>query len=601
MLLMLLSSPLAADLSVVVVGDTQTDGDELSVNWEVFPQIVEDMNTHSPDVGLFVGDLVGGAGTVSGTVEQWRDFKSVVAGFTGFPLLVPGNHDVYGGTGTFAAFRRTFDWLPTDDSPPGEGGVSYYYDLENVRFISITSDQEVSNPYNVSSGGLSWLDRVLSESDRFDHVFVMTHHPVSFSTEGGLGTTSGDFWQTLVGYGVTGLFSGHWHRYQPSQLGGGGSTWETIIGTGGGYIGFSPVRPYQQRHGFLLVEITGDEALATFYGDEDGDGHYDDILDQFIMAGDTPSGLVARYTFDDGPADTALQPPGRGLDLSLRGDAVLTLDGASGGALLLDGNNDFAFAGAIDDYVLNIKEPLSISLWARLDAVSGGDWANVLLTYATNDYYSEDEETNYAYWLNLEADGRLRMFWEHDNGNNVSVFSDPTDLGDGAWHHLAVVRAEGGVQFYVDGSPLGGAKRYDRSPTGGGRGMLYLGADTEGAGGYDMAGALDEICIYDVALTADQVTALASVADCARVIEPDEPDQELDDTGEDDDTGSMSKDDDTAGPADPDRPAEPSVPWDGDAAAWGCGCASAGGSSGGLWVLLVLGLVLRRRTGPACR
>ena len=113
MILMLIPASLAADLTFVVVGDTQTDGGDLSVNWDVFPQIVEDMNTHSPDVGLFVGDLVGGAYSVPATVSQWQDFNSVVAGFVGYPMLVPGNHDVYGGAGTFAAFRDTFDWLPT--------------------------------------------------------------------------------------------------------------------------------------------------------------------------------------------------------------------------------------------------------------------------------------------------------------------------------------------------------------------------------------------------------------------------------------------------------------------------------------------------------
>ena len=87
MLLTLTTLSHAADLTFVVVGDTQTDGDELSVNWDVFPQIVEDMNTHSPDVGLFVGDLVGGAGSVSGTVSQWQDFNSVIAGSVSYTHL----------------------------------------------------------------------------------------------------------------------------------------------------------------------------------------------------------------------------------------------------------------------------------------------------------------------------------------------------------------------------------------------------------------------------------------------------------------------------------------------------------------------------------
>ena len=30
-----------------------------------------------------------------------------------------------------------------------------------------------------------------------------------------------------MGHDVTALFTGHWHRYQPSRLGAGGDSWET--------------------------------------------------------------------------------------------------------------------------------------------------------------------------------------------------------------------------------------------------------------------------------------------------------------------------------------------------------------------------------------
>ena len=113
MLITLLLAPLvhAQEVRFVVVGDTQTDGDHTSINWDVLPAIVEDMNTHDPVVGLFVGDLVGGSGSVAGTVAQWADFQAATADFEGTVLAVPGNHDVYGGAGTFDAWRETFPWL----------------------------------------------------------------------------------------------------------------------------------------------------------------------------------------------------------------------------------------------------------------------------------------------------------------------------------------------------------------------------------------------------------------------------------------------------------------------------------------------------------
>ena len=598
----LIATAAAADLTFVVVGDTQTDGNHVSINWDVFPQIVEDMNTHSPDVGLFVGDLVDGAYSVSETKSQWEDFVAVIDGFSGTALMVPGNHDVYGGAGTFDAFRQTFPWLPTEDSPSGEEGVSYYYDVGAVRFISITSDQEVYNTFNVSSAGMAWLDRVLSESDAFAHVFVMTHHPVSFSDEGGLGTTGGDFWQTLVGYGVTGLFAGHWHRYQPSQPGNGGDTWETIIGTGGGAITYAPLRDYQQRHGFLLVEVTGAEAVATFYGDEDGDGSYDDALDSFTLAwaDAAPTGLIARYTFDDGAmVDTAPQPPGRGIDGELRGQAAAA-EGVSGSGLQLDGTDDYAVAGAIDDYALAIHGDLTVSLWVKAEQLQSGDWANALLCYGTNDYYTEDEESNYAYWLNVEPDGRIRMFWEYESGTNVSVFSAAASWEDGAWHHVVAVRdtAAEQVRFFLDGAALGAPQPYSHLPTGGGRGMLYLGADTEGSGSYELQGSLDEVCIFDVALDEEQIGALAGLADCAAVLKTDEPGDTgaSTDTGTPADTGTSSEE-----PGDTDTPSTPqddSAPVEDVEAAGGCGC-SAGAAGGAAPALLLLPLLVWRRQRSA--
>ena len=508
----------AEPLRFVVVGDTQTDGGHVSVNWDVLPLMVEDMNAHDPVLGLFVGDLVGGTGSVAGTVDQWEDFKLATGGFVGDLYVIPGNHDVYGGAGTFDAFASTFDWLPTHDSPAGEEGVSYYVDVGNVRFVGIASDQEVSNPYAVSAAGLDWLDRVLGESEA-EHTFVYTHHPITFSDEDNMGGTAGQFWQTLLAHDVVGMFSGHWHRYQPSQPGAGGDTWETIIGTGGGYQPFSPIRPYQQMFGFLLVEVDGSEVTGIFYADADGDGFYDDEMDRFTMASSLPprEGVLAEYTFDDGTAaDTA--PLGRAIHGTLVGDATVVAGGVSGAAVQLDGAGDHVEAGAIDDYVLSINGDLTLSAWVKWDAFGSGTWADTILCYATNDYYTEDEETNYSYWLSLDGGRHLRGFWEYENGwnvNTVSTVEAPVSLG--TWHHVAMVRdvTASAVRFYLDGEQLGDPVSFDRAPTGGGRGMLYLGSDTvDVLGGSELAGAIDEVCVFNTALDADAVGALHGLAPC---------------------------------------------------------------------------------------
>jgi predicted phosphohydrolase len=511
------------NFSFAVVGDSQgAEGSDM-IAWDIFSGLVDSMNDHDPAYLLVAGDLVSGAYSHSEVKLQWEDFNFLIEPFVGDTYMVPGNHDVYSGTGVFSAWRETFPWLPTDDSPAGEEGVSYYIDHGDSRFIFITSDGPNQYGY-VSTKGLNWLDRVLAESDAtgIEHIFVVTHHPVSFG-DNYHGGTAGDFWQLMVSYNVAGVFSGHWHRYQPSQLGAGGDTWETIIGTGGGWQGFEPIRPYQQIPGFLLVEVDGSQVNATFYGDEDGDGDYDDALDQYTMvwAGEEPRGLVARYTFDENNAnDSGNEILTGNIHGELVGNAEIVTEGISGSALHLDGSSDTVEAGSIAGYRLSINGDLTLSIWAKADTpISTDSWGAVLTTFATNDYYTEDEETNYSYWLSVLSDGSLSTFWEYGFGTNESTTSStPSSLTDGDWHHVVMVRDADAmlVKYYVDGVQLGEPASFTQLPTGGGRGMLYIGSDTAYylGGSNDFSGHLDELCIFNEMLDSEQILALSTLNDC---------------------------------------------------------------------------------------
>lgn len=94
--------------------------------------------------------------------------------------------------------------------------------------------------------------------------------------------------------------------------------------------------------------------------------------------------------------------------------------------------------------------------------------------------------------------------------------TEASDLVDGDWHHIAMVRAGTELRFYVDGRVVGDVVAFDPLPTGGGRGMLYMGSDTcEYLGNEsDLHGALDEVCLFDLALEDTQIVALADHADC---------------------------------------------------------------------------------------
>lgn len=503
--------------SFVVVGDTQDDGTTGGgINDNLWPHLALDINAHGPSFALFAGDLVSGSSSLGTTQAQWADWEQATSGLNCVRYMVPGNHDMYGGQGSNAAWRNAFPWLPTSNSPAGEGGISYWFDVGNTRVVSVTTDYP-------SGGGLpnqSWLDGVLAASADMEHVFVFSHRPIMFSTSEATGGSGGALWQSLLAADVDAYFSGHWHRYQPDRIGAGGDTWEVVIGTGGGWQGFDPIRPYQQIPGFLLVEVDGEVATGTFYGDADGDGSHDDAFDSFEIRGAAPpaTGLVASLDFEqDSLHDHAPAPLGRHFPGVMLGDAALGEGIGGSGGLHLDGDGDGLEVGRIDDYRLSLNGDLTLALFARADSLGPDLYDNLLLSYGTADYYVEDEETNFSYWWNLAPSGHQVLFWEHGNGSNVTVSSSvPFPISPGEVHHLAVTRDATAMQvrFFVDGAQLGDPVPFAQLPTSGGRGMLYVGSPppdyVDSTTEFD--GVLDEVRILNEVLDAGQISALATPA-----------------------------------------------------------------------------------------
>jgi hypothetical protein len=508
----LASSP--GSFRFVVVGDTQDDGTTGGgINDNMWPQMANDMNALSPSFALFCGDLISGSGTMSTTLAQWQDWDTATAGLVCPRFMTPGNHDMYSGSGSFSAWASQFPWLPTSNSPTGEEGCTYWFDVGNTRIISIATDFETGG----GAPNQAWLDGVLAQSGNMENIFVFTHRPVMFNQTEPCGNTAGPFWQSLVQNDVTGFFSGHWHRYQPDRLGNGGGTWETVIGTGGGWQGFDPIRPYQQIPGFLLVEVDGLDVTGTFFADSDGDGNFDDPVDSYTMRSSTPLpvGLVAEYTFDENDAsDTAPAPLGKGIDGALL-DGATVGSGLSGpGGLHLDGAEDCVEAGAIGDYNMSIKGDLTLSVFGEFNSLASGDWDNPLLSYGTGDWYGDEEESNFSWWLSLQSDGTLLGFWEYETGLNVTVFSTvPGPVAAGETHHYAMTRDAAAMEarFFVDGVQLGDAVSFSRLPTGGGRGMAYIGADAIAWQGSESEwdGILDDVRIHNRVLSNTEIAQMA--------------------------------------------------------------------------------------------
>ena len=490
-----------------VVGDTQ--------GLQFVEKLITDMNAHNPELVVFPGDLVSTGS--SSSWNQWNNLTDHFVGGANMRLMVPGNHDL--PVGGDAQWQQTFNWLPDSQTVGGAKGIDqmdYYFDHGNTRFISVTTDSR-ANGAGGQPDALGWLDNVLNDpsTQSKDHVFVYSHHPVTFNNYDGTGGTAGQWWQTMGESGVVdGVFVGHWHQYQPSQPHPHHDTWELIAGTGN--AGFSG-HPWQNKIGYTIVEVDGPRAVASFYSDSDGDGDYDDLFDTFVMADSLPppTGVVGYYGFHDGSqnVDAAPAPLGKNNTGAYVDNAVTVPGPINGPALSLDGDGDHAHGGAIGDYNLAILRDLTISIQANFDELDSGSSANTLVSYSADvaGFTDREEAVNQPYNLRIRDDLHLEMFWEHNNNDKVIFVSTaPANVSAGNWHEYRVIRnaTTGEVEFYVDDQQLGATLTFDPAtelPTGGGQGYLRIGInyDRDDAaklvGSFD--GLVDELVIWNEATT----------------------------------------------------------------------------------------------------
>jgi 3',5'-cyclic AMP phosphodiesterase CpdA len=272
------SGAASSSFRFAVVADSRSKENKPSVNSAVLRQLMSDMNALEPAFCLFPGDLVFGDKVGNDTFKrQLQEWITDARQFRGTVYVTPGNHEFWGGAGRADAWREVFPNMPGNGPPGEEYRCSYYFDYGNCRFISILSDWEDQG----TRVDQKWLDQVLEASDGFEHIFVFSHHPIL-----DLGGMRGAFWRSLVVHHVDAYFCGHLHYYSRSRPEGLG-TWQVIVGTAGA----PPYAPsplvtgttIPDQYGFATVDVNGPNVKVAFYGDGDGDGHYDDVMDSFFI------------------------------------------------------------------------------------------------------------------------------------------------------------------------------------------------------------------------------------------------------------------------------------------------------------------------------
>jgi hypothetical protein len=187
-----------------------------------------------------------------------------------------------------------------------------------------------------------------------------------------------------------------------------------------------------------------------------------------------PMGLIAWW-----PGDSAAEIVGNRTS-TLRNGASANTTGKVGGAFDFDGVDDRL------DIVTDLA-PLTqftIEGWVSFaSATSNISWRTVF----------GNDSTGPGLWMKDR-----RICWFQSNSDRfVSNVTIPT----GSWHHFALVYgADQVLRGYVDGNTAGTAS-YAAA-------FIPAGATVGGYGGFELEGKVDELSIYDRALSASEIDAI---------------------------------------------------------------------------------------------
>lgn len=211
---------------------------------------------------------------------------------------------------------------------------------------------------------------------------------------------------------------------------------------------------------------------------------------------DLESGLVGHWTFDGQDMfDNVSDRSSTGADGSLQGQSsTTTIPGRIGQAIDFDGSDDEVIVPAGDGSTYDFGgSNFTIATWIR----------SALTT--TGHVVSADGITNELYYVELQSDGDIEFVY---STGDIQTITASGSYNDGAWHHIVALRdgARTG-RVYVDG--MLAASDTDNSGSWGGIEIisdLYFGGNAVGGDQFD--GIIDDVRIYNRALSADEVTRL---------------------------------------------------------------------------------------------
>jgi len=203
-------------------------------------------------------------------------------------------------------------------------------------------------------------------------------------------------------------------------------------------------------------------------------------------------GPIGYWNFDEGYGTTAYDSTGYKNDGTISG-ATWVKNGKKGGALNFDGINDYVDCGS--DESLDIADAITMSAWIKLNSYASGGGATDRAAITIKAY---------SYYMSItSATGKLASyFYGVDQSHRDSNSQIPLN----EWTHVSITYDGSNIKWYINGI---------LDKTYGATGSITVASGTLGIGkevynnlGRILDGSIDEVRLYDRALSVDEVKQL---------------------------------------------------------------------------------------------
>jgi len=223
--------------------------------------------------------------------------------------------------------------------------------------------------------------------------------------------------------------------------------------------------------------------------------------EQILPTGVSSSNLKLWLPLQEGSGTTNYDGSGNNNDGTISGATWVKAETEIAQVGLVRQNKPMVFDGSDD--VVSISDnsaidfgtgDFTLSAWIK---TSGDGWMRIV----------DKRDASSGYTFNVDTSEMIHL--ELNDGGGNTGYSASTDISDDLWHHIvASADRSGNVTFYLDGSSDGTADISAKSGSIDSTSDLFIGADAPSGTGLSFDGNINEVAIWDEALTATEITAL---------------------------------------------------------------------------------------------